>query len=61
MITPSGRENHVWVVEFKPVSGDKTTSEALEQLQAKDYAAKYRAPNLEVIEFSKDLCPIVGW
>jgi hypothetical protein len=56
----------VWVFEFKVVEND-ATGEALRQLQARDYAAKYRgAPGLERVievgvEFSKQRRAIVGW
>jgi hypothetical protein len=56
----------VWVFEFKVVDND-ATGEALRQLQARDYAAKYRgAPAVERVievgvEFSKQRRAIVGW
>ncbi|MBC7355815.1 MAG: PD-(D/E)XK nuclease domain-containing protein, partial [Desulfomicrobiaceae bacterium] len=57
----------VWLFEFKVVDGDAPTGEALAQLQAKDYAAKYRAaPEVEKllqvgVEFSASRRQIVGW
>ncbi|MCX8086483.1 MAG: ATP-binding protein [Rhodocyclaceae bacterium] len=57
--------SRVWVIEFKLVEGEAPTGEALAQLKAKDYAAKYRAPGVEVIElgieFSATKRNIVGW
>ncbi len=56
----------VWVFEFKVVPDD-ATGEALRQIQARDYAAKYRgAPGVERVievgvEFSKKQRKIVGW
>lgn len=56
----------VWVFEFKVVE-DEGTGEALRQLQAKDYAAKYRGAAgisrvIEVgVEFSRAKRRIVGW
>jgi hypothetical protein len=56
----------VWVFEFKVVDND-ATGEALKQLKARDYAAKYRgAPGLERVievgvEFSRQRRAIVGW
>ena len=56
---------HVWLFEFKLIDGDTPTGEALAQLKARDYAAKYRAPGANVIEigieFSKPRRQIVGW
>jgi hypothetical protein len=58
-------ENTVWVFEFKVVDGDAPTGAALAQLKKKDYAAKYRAPDVTVIEvgveFSTARRQIVGW
>ncbi|MBC7355282.1 MAG: ATP-binding protein [Desulfomicrobiaceae bacterium] len=55
----------VWVLEFKVVDGDAPTGAALAQLKKKDYAAKYRAPDVTVIEvgveFSTTRRQIVGW
>ncbi|NCD27003.1 MAG: hypothetical protein EOL86_15640, partial [Deltaproteobacteria bacterium] len=55
----------VYVLEFKVIDGDTPTGEALAQLKARDYAAKYRAPGVEIveigIEFSKAKRQIVGW
>ncbi|MEJ5243944.1 MAG: AAA family ATPase, partial [Desulfomicrobiaceae bacterium] len=57
----------VWLFEFKVVDGDAPTGEALAQLRAKDYAAKYRAAPevgklLQVgVEFSASRRQIVGW
>ncbi len=55
----------VYLLEFKVIDGDAPTGEALAQLKARDYAAKYRAPGVEVIEigieFSKSKRQIVGW
>jgi hypothetical protein len=57
----------VWLFEFKVVDGDAPTGEALAQLRAKDYAAKYRtAPEVEKllqvgVEFSASRRQIVGW
>ncbi|BDV00213.1 ATPase AAA [Thermodesulfomicrobium sp. WS] len=54
-----------WVLEFKLVDGEAPTGAALTQLQAKNYAAKYRAPGVTVIEvgveFSTAKRQIVGW
>ena len=54
-----------WLVEFKLIEGSEPSGEALAQLKAKDYAAKYRAPGVELIElgieFSKQKRQIVGW
>ncbi|TSE25490.1 putative AAA-ATPase [Tepidimonas sediminis] len=56
-----------WVIEFKVIDGDAPTGEAMRQLKARDYAAKYRgAPGItEVIElgveFSRAKRQIVGW
>jgi len=56
----------VWVFEFKVVE-EEATGEALRQLQARNYAAKYRgAPGVERVievgvEFSKQRRAIVGW
>lgn len=56
-----------WVFEFKVVDGEQGTGEALRQLQARDYAAKYRgAPGIERVievgvEFSRTRRQIVGW
>jgi len=55
----------VYVLEFKVIDGDTPTGEALAQLKARDYAAKYRAPGVRIIEvgieFSKAKRQIVGW
>ncbi len=55
----------VYVLEFKVIDGDTPTGEALTQLKARDYAAKYRAPGVEIIEvgieFSRTKRQIVGW
>ncbi len=57
--------SRVYVFEFKVVDGDAPTGAALAQLKAKDYAAKYRAPGVHVleigVEFSKTKRQIVGW
>ncbi len=51
-----------WVMEFKVVEGDTPTGEALAQIQAKNYAAKYPDPVILLgIEFSKTKRQIVGW
>ncbi|WP_246094670.1 PD-(D/E)XK nuclease domain-containing protein [Tepidimonas aquatica] len=56
-----------WVFEFKVVDGDQGTGEALRQLQARNYAAKYRgAPGIERVievgvEFSRTRRQVVGW
>jgi hypothetical protein len=56
----------VWIFELKVVDND-ATGEALKQLKARDYAAKYRgAPGVERVvevgaEFSKQRRAIVGW
>ncbi|TSE25078.1 putative AAA-ATPase [Tepidimonas sediminis] len=56
-----------WVIEFKVIDGDTPAGEAMRQLKARDYAAKYRgAPGItEVIElgveFSRAKRQIVGW
>ncbi|MEJ5243682.1 MAG: PD-(D/E)XK nuclease domain-containing protein, partial [Desulfomicrobiaceae bacterium] len=54
-----------WVLEFKVVDGEAPTGAALAQLRAKNYAAKYRAPGITVIElgveFSTVKRQIVGW
>ncbi len=56
---------YVWLFEFKLVDGDSPTGEALAQLRAKDYAAKYRNGHTEIIEvgieFSRSKRQIVGW
>jgi len=58
-------QNAVWVIEFKLVDGDTATGAALAQIQAKNYAVKYRAPGVHVIElgieFSTGQRQIVGW
>ncbi|BDV00506.1 ATPase AAA [Thermodesulfomicrobium sp. WS] len=58
-------EHTVWVFEFKVVDGEAPTGAALTQLRAKNYAAKYRAPGITVIEvgveFSTAKRQIVGW
>jgi hypothetical protein len=58
-------ENTVWVFEFKVVDGDAPTGAALAQLKERNYAAKYRAPSVTVIEvgveFSSARRQIVGW
>ncbi|PPD20766.1 MAG: hypothetical protein CTY23_07460, partial [Methylomonas sp.] len=55
----------VWVIEFKLTDGDTATGAALAQIQAKNYAVKYRAPGVHVIElgieFSTGQRQIVGW
>jgi hypothetical protein len=55
----------VWVMEFKVVDGEAPTGEALAHLQQKNYAAKYQAPGVTVlqvgIEFSRTKRQIVGW
>ncbi|MDK2874026.1 MAG: hypothetical protein PWQ64_1790, partial [Desulfomicrobiaceae bacterium] len=55
----------VWVLEFKVVDGAAPTGAALAQLKERNYAAKYRAPNVTVIEvgveFSTTRRQIVGW
>ncbi|NCC86196.1 MAG: hypothetical protein EOM03_19160, partial [Clostridia bacterium] len=56
---------YLWLFEFKLVDGDQPTGEALAQLLRKDYAAKYRKPDAQIvqinIEFSKAKRQIVGW
>jgi len=56
--------NTVWIIEFKLVETD-ATGESLKQIQSKNYAAKYKKPQLHVIqlgiEFSKAKRQIVGW
>ncbi|MFN3828544.1 MAG: ATP-binding protein [Tepidimonas ignava] len=57
----------VWVFEFKVIQGEQATGQALQQLQTKNYAAKYRgAPGVERVievgvEFSRSRRQIVGW
>ena len=55
----------VYVLEFKVIDGDESTGEALVQLKARDYAAKYRVPGVRTIEigieFSRTKRRIVGW
>jgi len=51
-----------WVIEFKLIEGEEATGEALAQLKARNYAAKYAAPVYQLgIEFSKAKRQIVGW
>ncbi|QGU32977.1 ATP-binding protein [Thermochromatium tepidum] len=54
----------VYVFEFKAIDGEEATGEALAQLQAKGYAAKYRGTGRQVqlvgLEFSKTKRQIVG-
>jgi hypothetical protein len=53
------------ILEFKRISGDKPTGEALAQLKAKAYADKYRTHGLPVyllgIELSSATRNLVGW
>lgn len=55
----------VYLFEFKVVDGDAPTGEALAQLRARDYAAKYRAPEATIwligVEFSRSRRQVVGW
>ena len=55
----------VYLFEFKVIDGDEPTGEALAQLKARDYAAKYCAPGVDAIEvgveFSRTKRQIVGW
>jgi len=57
--------NRVFLFEFKIVDGENATGEALRQLKSRDYAAKYRNGQNEIIqigiEFSRSLRQIVGW
>ncbi|NCC86042.1 MAG: hypothetical protein EOM03_18375, partial [Clostridia bacterium] len=58
-------EGWVYLFEFKVIDGDHPTGEALAQLLRKDYAAKYRQPDISIIqigvEFSRVKRQIVGW
>ncbi|WP_028326205.1 PD-(D/E)XK nuclease domain-containing protein, partial [Desulfatirhabdium butyrativorans] len=58
-------QTRVYLFEFKVIDGDSPTGEALAQLRAKDYAAKYRNGHTEIIEvgieFSRSKRQIVGW
>jgi len=56
-------EGKVWLFEFKVIEGETATGEALAQLEAKNYAAKYAGAVLIQIgiEFSKAKRQIVGW
>lgn len=58
-------QNCVWVIEFKLTAGDTASGAALEQIKAKNYAAKYRAPGTQVIELGIEFSPsqrqIIGW
>lgn len=55
----------VYLFEFKVVDDPHATGEALAQLKARDYAAKYRAQGHDVyligVEFSRQTRQIVGW
>ncbi|MDK2872456.1 MAG: hypothetical protein PWQ64_220 [Desulfomicrobiaceae bacterium] len=55
----------VWIFEFKVIHQDTPTGTALTQIQTKNYAAKYRAPGVRVlevgVEFSAAQRQIVGW
>ncbi|MCS7080495.1 MAG: ATP-binding protein [Chloracidobacterium sp.] len=57
--------SQVYLFEFKVVDGDAPTGAALAQLQARDYAAKYRAPEATIwligVEFSRSRRQVVGW
>ncbi|MCS6773105.1 MAG: ATP-binding protein [Anaerolineae bacterium] len=57
--------DRVYLFEFKVVAGKQATGEALAQLKARDYAAKYRADGRVVyligVEFSESLRQVVGW
>lgn len=57
--------NRVYLFEFKVIKGKEPTGEAIKQLIAKDYAAKYRDSKREIIqigiEFSKTKRQVVGW
>lgn len=54
----------VWLVEFKLVENE-ASGEALAQIKARNYAAEYKKPGIEVIElgieFSMAKRQIVGW
>ncbi|BDV00222.1 ATPase AAA [Thermodesulfomicrobium sp. WS] len=60
-------QHTVWIFEFKVISGESPTGEALRQIQQRHYAAPYRnAPGvhrvIEVgVEFSKTKHQIIGW
>jgi hypothetical protein len=56
--------NNIYVIEFKVVEG-KATGEAMAQIKAKDYAAKYRDKGQPIhlmgVEFSKEAKGVVGF
>jgi hypothetical protein len=56
--------NHIYIIEFKVVD-DKATGEAMAQIKAKDYAAKYRDKEQPIhlmgVEFSKESKSVVGF
>jgi hypothetical protein len=56
--------NNIYVIEFKVVDG-KATGEAMAQIKAKDYAAKYRDKGQPIhlmgVEFSKEAKGVVGF
>ncbi len=58
-------ENRVYLFESKVIKGVEPTCEAIQQLIAKDYAAKYRNGKNEIvqigIEFSRTKRRVVGW
>lgn len=57
--------NRVYLFEFKIVDGEAPTGEAMQQLIVRNYAAKYRNDQTEIvqigIEFSRVRRSIVGW
>ena len=56
--------HHIYIIEFKVVA-DKATGEAMAQIKAKDYAAKYRDKEQPIhlmgVEFSKAEKSVVGF
>jgi len=55
-------EGKTWLIEFKVIAGEQATGEALAQLVARNYAAKYDGKIIQLgIEFSKEKRQIVGW
>jgi hypothetical protein len=56
--------NNIYVIEFKVVA-DKATGEAMAQIKAKNYAAKYRDKGQPIhlmgVEFSKEAKGVVGF
>lgn len=58
-------QKQVYIFEFKVIDGEKPDGSAMQQLQDKDYAAKYDNGDNRIfligIEFSKTLRNIVGF